>query len=171
MASNVSGRMGRILGILRTSLLKTLASKHKCRTSKIRQMYRVPNQEYTTYRVTLNRPGKEPLVATFGGMSLRRNPDGMGKDGFDANTAWFRSAGCRSEVVQHLIYGRKCALCGDEATIEMHHIRKLSDIDRPGRRPRERWEKIMAARRRKSIPVCASCHDDIHAGRYDGPRL
>ena len=171
MASNVSRRMGRILGILRTSLLKTLASKHKCRTSKIRRMYRVPNQEYMTYRVTLNRPGKEPLVATFGGMSLRRNPDGMGKDGFDANTAWFRPAGYRSEVVQHLIYGRKCALCGDEATIEMHHIRKLSDIDRPGRRPGERWERIMAARRRKSIPVCASCHDDIHAGSYDGPRL
>ena len=139
--------------------------------SKIRRMYRVPNQEYMTYRVTVNRPGKKPLVATFGGMPLWRNPDGMGMDGFDANAAWFRPAGCRSEVVQCLIYGRECALCGAEATIEMHHIRKLSDIDRPGRRPRQRWEKIMAARRRKSIPVCARCHDDIHAGRYDGPRL
>lgn len=49
----------------------------------------------------------------------------------------------------------------------MHHIRKLADIDRPGRRPRQPWEKIMAARRRKSIPVCGECHDDIHAGRYD----
>jgi group II intron reverse transcriptase/maturase len=171
MASNVSGRMGRILGILRSSLLKTLASKHKCKTSKIQRMYRVPNQEYTTYRVIVNRPGKEPLVATFGGMSLRKNPDGMGKDGFDPDAAWFRPAGYRSEVVQHLLYGRKCVLCDREASIEMHHIRKLSDIDRPGRRPRERWEKIMAARRRKSIPVCEECHDDIHAGRYDGPRL
>jgi group II intron reverse transcriptase/maturase len=171
MASNVSKRMGRILGILRSSLLKTLASKHKCRTSKIRRMYRVPNQEYMTYRVTINRPGKEPLVATFGGMSLQKNPDGMGKDGFDANAAWFRPAGCRSEVVQHLIYGRKCAVCGEEATIEMHHIRKLADIDRPGRRPKAGWEKLMAVRRRKFIPVCTACHDDIHAGRYDGPRL
>ena len=53
----------------------------------------------------------------------------------------------------------------------MHHIRKLSDIDRPGRRPKAQWEKIMSARRRKTIPVCKGCHDDIHAGRYDGLKI
>ena len=53
----------------------------------------------------------------------------------------------------------------------MHHIRKLSDIDRPGRRPKAQWEKIMSARRRKTIPVCKGCHDDIHAGRYDGRKI
>jgi hypothetical protein len=53
----------------------------------------------------------------------------------------------------------------------MHHIHKLSDIDRPGRRPKELWEKIMAARLRKKLPVCRDCHAQIHGGRYDGPRL
>jgi group II intron reverse transcriptase/maturase len=171
MASNVGKRMSRIWGILRLSLLKTLASKHRSTTSRIDKMYRVPDQEYTTYRKIIDRPGKKPLIAIFGGISLRKKPEGMGMDGFDPTAAWHRHAGKRSEVVQHLIYGKKCALCGAEATIEMHHIRKLSDIDRPGRRPKEQWEKIMAARRRKSIPVCKKCHDGIHAGRYDGPRL
>jgi hypothetical protein len=134
-------------------------------------VYRVPNQEYTTFRKIVNRPGKEPLVATFGGMSLKKNPDGMGKDGFDPTLAWRKPANSRSEVVQHLIYGGKCTICGCAGPVEIHHIRKLSDIDRPGRRPKAQWEKVMAARRRKFIPVCERCHDDIHAGRYDGPKM
>ena len=171
MASNVSKRMGRIKLILQVSLLKTLASKLKRRVRRIVKMYRVPDQEYTTYRKIIDRPGKEPLVATFGGMSLGRNPDGMGMDGFDPTLAWHRPAGKRSEVVQHLIYGGKCALCGSDDSVEMHHIRKLADIDRPGHRPKAPWEKVMAARKRKFIPVCDKCHDDIHAGRYDGPKF
>jgi group II intron reverse transcriptase/maturase len=171
MASNVGKRMSHIKTILQTSLLKTLAGKLKRKVSKIIKMYRVPNQDYTTFRKIINRPGKEPLVAIFGGMSLRKNADGMGKDGFDPELAWHRPASSRSEVVQHLIYGGKCAVCGIDGPVEMHHIRKLADIDRPGRRPKEPWEKIMAARRRKYIPVCTECHDGIHAGRYDGPRL
>jgi hypothetical protein len=115
-------------------------------------------------------PFKEPLVATFGGMSFKKNPDGMGEDGFNSVAAWNKPAGSRSEVVMHLLYG-SCVLCGGEGPVQMHHIRKLSDIDRPGRRPKERWEKIMAARKRKTIPVCKACHEGIHAGRHDGPRL
>ncbi len=79
------------------------------------------------------------------------------------------TSGNRSEVVQSLLYG-KCLLCGVKG-VEIHHIRKLADINRPGRRPKEPWEKVMAARRRKFIPVCIPCHDGIHAGRYDGPSL
>jgi hypothetical protein len=150
--------------------LKTLASKHKTKVGKIIEMYRVPDQEYTTYRATIARPGKEPLVATFGGMSLGKKPDGMGRDGFGHDAAWNEPANGRTEVVMHLLFG-SCALCGSEDAIEMHHIRKLSGIDRPGRRPKARWEKIMSARRRKAIPVCSGCHDDIHAGRYDGPKI
>jgi group II intron reverse transcriptase/maturase len=169
MASNVAGRMSRIQWILQTSLRKTLASKHRCKASKIDRKYRVTVQGYTAYRVEITRPGKAPLVATFGGMSFRKNPEGLGMEGFDPQLAWSMPAGPRSEAVMHLLYG-KCALCGAEG-VQMHHIRKLADINRPGRRPKEPWEKIMAARKRKFLPVCRACHDDIHAGRYDGPRL
>ena len=50
-------------------------------------------------------------------------------------------------------------------------IRKLADIDKPGRRPKAGWEKIMSARKRKTLVVCEDCHRIIHAGRYDGPAL
>ena len=35
----------------------------------------------------------------------------------------------------------------------------------------ETWEKIMAARRRKTLMVCKGCHDGIHTGVHDGPKL
>jgi hypothetical protein len=169
MTVNVNKRMSHIKWTLQISLLKTLASKLKTTMCKIIRMYRVPDQEYMTFRKVIDRPGKQPLVAEFGGMSFRRNPEGMGMDGFFPDRAWNRPASIRSVVVQHLLYG-KCVICGD-SPVQMHHIRKLSDIDSPGRRPKVWWERIMAARRRKSIPVCQRCHGGIHAGRYDGPRL
>src|SRR5262249_46205815 len=70
MASNVSRRMSRVKLTLQTSLLKTLARKHKTKVRRIIKKHRVPNQDYTTFRVTVTRPGKAALVATFGGMSL-----------------------------------------------------------------------------------------------------
>jgi hypothetical protein len=169
MAFNVSKRMSHIMWILRTSLLKTLASKLRKSVSQIIVLYRVPDQEFTTFRKIVERPGKKPLVAEFGGMSLGRTPDGMGSDGFNFREEWHRPASSRSEVVQYLTRG-VCAICGEDVE-QMHHIRKLADIDRPGRRPKAWWERVMAARRRKSLPVCKACHEGIHAGRYDGPRL
>jgi hypothetical protein len=96
-------------------------------------------------------------------------PDGMGKADFDFERAWFAHTGKRSEVVQRLLV-EKCELCGAEGLpVEVHHIRKLADIDRPGRRPKAPWEKIMSARKRKTLVLCRMCHDDITFGRFDGP--
>jgi hypothetical protein len=51
----------------------------------------------------------------------------------------------------------------------VHHVRKLAHIAGPG--PHQpQWAKIMANRRRKTIVVCAACHDHIHAGGA-APRL
>jgi len=169
MASNVSKRMSAIQWILQTSLLKTLASKLKRKLMQVKRMFKVPNQKPATYRKVVERPGKKPLVAEFGGLSLRRIPGGMGSDGFNYREEWHRPASNRAEVVQYLTHG-VCAICGEKVQ-EMHHIRKLADIDRAGRRPKAWWERIMSARRRKTLPVCRGCHDDIHAGRYDGPPL
>lgn len=170
MATNVSKRMSHIKWILQVSLLKTLANKLRITMGRVIKKYRAPDAEFAMFRRVIVRPGKEPLVATFGGISLSQNPDGMGMDDFDSQAVWNYPAGSRSEAVQHLLH-KVCLLCGEMGPVQMHHIRKLSDIDRPGRRPKEQWEKIMAARRRKMIPVCGRCHGHIHAGRYDGPKI
>lgn len=172
MAPNVGTRMGQIKWILSRSLLKTLARKYKCKSREILRRYRVYDPEKgMILRKVIERPDKEPLIAEFGGFPLERIPEGMGIKDFNLGLAWNLPANKRTEVVTRLLAGN-CELCEAEGVpIQMHHIRKLADIDQPGRRPKEPWEKIMAARRRKTLAVCAECHVLIHAGRYDGPRL
>ena len=58
-----------------------------------------------------------------------------------------------------------CELCGSQENIEVHHVRALKDLRRKGRVARPYWVGIMAARQRKMLVTCRSCHADIHAGR------
>jgi group II intron reverse transcriptase/maturase len=170
MATNVSRRMGDIKWILETSLTKTLAHKGRCRVTEVYRKYQVTVLDRKILRVILERPGKEALISVFGGIQFVRNPEGMGDTDFDPIQTWHLPASKRTEVVQRLLAG-KCELCEAEGPVQVHHIRKLADIDRAGRRPKANWEKVMAARKRKTLVVCKSCHEDIHAGKYDGPAL
>ena len=170
MAINVGqrSRMNYVKWMLETSLARTLASKHKCSVSGIFRKYQRIVNDQKVLCVVVERPDKNPLVAIFGGIEFSRKPDGLGIVNTDLEKSWYRHATHRSEVVQRLIAG-KCELCGAKGPVQMHHIRKLADLDRPGRRPKAEWQKIMAARRRKTLAVCEDCHVKIHNGRYDGP--
>ncbi|MEV4807882.1 hypothetical protein AB0K18_48505 [Nonomuraea sp. NPDC049421] len=48
---------------------------------------------------------------------------------------------------------------------QIHHLRKLADLSRPGRAGRPPWVELMAQRRRKATAVCSTCHQGIHNGR------
>jgi group II intron reverse transcriptase/maturase len=171
MATNVSKRLGHIKWVLNISLVKTLASKFKRKIKATLKIYKRHTPQGVVLTTEIKRNGKEPLVATFGGFPVERIPEGMGVVDFSFTETWFRPGSKRSEVVQRLISG-KCELCdAKDVPVQVHHIRKLADIDRPGRRPKATWEKIMSARRRKTLVVCEDCHRTIHAGRYDGPRI
>jgi group II intron reverse transcriptase/maturase len=170
MAINVSRRMYAIKYILETSLTKTLAHKHRIKVSQVFQKYRGINKvdNLLTIQVIVERPNKEPLIAVFGGFPIRRNPLGLGTTDFRFEDNWHAQGDHRSEIVERLL-SNKCELCGATGPLDMHHIRKLKDIDKPGQRSKPRWMRVMIARRRKSLAVCERCHKDIHAGRYDGP--
>jgi group II intron reverse transcriptase/maturase len=173
MAVNVGNksRMTYVKWLLETSLTKTLAIKFQCKVSDIYRRYAVTVLDRKMLQVVLERPDKEPLVATFGGIPFERIPEGMGAVDFRFESAWHQPANNCSEVVQRLLAG-KCELCGIEGEpVQVHHIRKLADIDRPGRRPKTGWERTMSARRRKTLVVCEDCHRIIHAGHHDGPAL
>jgi hypothetical protein len=173
MAVNVGNkkRMTYLKGMLEKSLTKTLASKCRCKVSDIYRRYAVRILGRKALQVVIKRPDKGPLVATFGGIPFERIPDGKGMVDFRFEATWHQQANKRSEVVQRLLVGN-CELCGVKGEpVQVHHIRKLADIDRPGRRPKAGWEKVMSARKRKTLVVCLDCHRIIHAGRYDGPAL
>ena len=110
------------------------------------------------------------MVAVFGGIPFVRESKGQVSADFHLNKAWWYPASARSEVVDRLL-NETCELCGAEGPVQMHHIRKLADLNKPGRKPKAEWEKAMIARKRKTLAVCENCHNDIHAGRYDGTSL
>ncbi|HEU5375336.1 MAG TPA: hypothetical protein VFV38_07860 [Ktedonobacteraceae bacterium] len=73
----------------------------------------------------------------------------------------------RSELERRLL-AQICEHCGATRlteTLEVHHIRALKDLNRYEGREKPSWVKIMAARRRKTLVLCRTCHQDLHAGR------
>ena len=161
-------RLGQLKWVMETSLTKTLAKKLKTTRAKIYRRYRAclqtPQGTYKALQVRVDRgPGKPPLTAHFGGVPLRWNKWVKINDEFQP--IWSR----RSELVERLL-AQKCELCGATQNVEVHHIRKLANLEQTGRTKSE-WAKMMAARRRKTLVVCQSCHNLIHAGRYDGSAL
>lgn len=121
--------------------------------------------EYGTYKVLEARVerglGKKPLIAHFGGIPLRWNK--WAAPEVTIEPIWSQ----RSKIVQRLL-AEKCELCGATTHLEAHHTRKLADLSVRGQRIKPGWMKRMTARRRKSLMVCQRCHNEIHAGRYDG---
>ncbi|WP_410625590.1 RNA-directed DNA polymerase [Amycolatopsis sp. cmx-8-4] len=61
-----------------------------------------------------------------------------------------------------------CEICRRTVDVQVHHVRKLADLGEPGPLQSLR-AKAMANRRRKTLVVCASCHDQIHTGRSAAP--
>lgn len=174
IATNVAQRMHRIKWILMTSLGKTLACKHKISVSQAFRRYAMRDENGHRIKgvlgVTIERPEKKPLVATCGGFPLTREREMATVCDFSLDRAWYRHSTVRSELVARLL-ANQCELCGAEGDVETHHIRKLKDLDKPGRKPKAPWERFMASRRRKTIVVCQKCHAATHGGQYDGASL
>src|SRR5262249_39666499 len=108
MAVNVSQRMNRIGWMLQRSLTKTLARKYRCKGSEILKRHRAILPDFgdgpqKVLRVVVERPGKDPLVAVYGGIPFKRIPDGKGAVNFDFEQAWFAPGCRRTEVVQRLL--------------------------------------------------------------------
>ncbi len=155
---------------METSLVRTLAKKFKTSRRRIYGRFRAQLQtEAGTYKVLEVREErgtpKKSLVTHFGGIPLRWNKWVAISD-THAKPIWSG----RSEVVERLL-AQECELCGATDKIEVHHIRKLSDLDQAGRPDKPSWMKVMAARRRKTLVVCQRCHHDVQYGRYDGTAL
>lgn len=162
LAQNLAA-LGYLRWTMETSLLKTLASKHHPsvtqEATRLKAVAQTPEGPRTCLKLIIPREGKSPLTATFGGLSLKRR-----KHPVIADQVIRPYPRMRSELVERLL-NDTCEVCGSKERIEMHHIRKLADLNTQGRREKPLWMKIMIARQRKSIPLCRTCHEAIHANR------
>jgi group II intron reverse transcriptase/maturase len=162
MAHNVY-QLNKLKWIMETSLTKTLAAKLKRSVRKVYAKFHttllVDQKPYKGLQVVIERKeGKKPVVAQWGGIPLQRRIDLPLPD--TPYPYW----GARTELVQRLL-ADTCEVCGSQTAIEVHHIRALKDLKRYGRAEKPTWVKTMAARHRKTLVVCRSCHKDIHHGR------
>ena len=156
-------RLNRLHWIMVTSLLKTLAGKYDTSVTKMAHQYgatiETPHGPRTCLQVSVDRgKDRKPLVATFGGIPLRRQKNAVLRDR-EPVLATSR----RKELVHRLLAGR-CELCGQADQVRVHQIRKLSDLNQPGQPDQPEWVQIMTRRRRKTLVVCEACHDSIHTG-------
>ena len=149
--------------VMKRSLLKTLAAKHRTTSAVMRAKYQMTTQtsEGKTLQcleVQVEREGKPPLIAQFGGISLSRKPYAILLD------KPYVHKNDRTEILKRLLADR-CELCGSTKNVEVHHIRKMADLKQKGRKEKPEWVKQMAVRHRKTLVVCQTCHRDIHAGQ------
>jgi len=164
MATNVCS-LYKVKWILEISLFKTLARKHQTSVNKLVKKYKTTTDtehgRFVCVEVFVARDGKPPLVARYGGMSLRRNIKAVVKDKV---FHILRAGGGRTELLQRLL-ADECEACGGKENVEVHHIRKLADLLKSGRKEKPAWMKVMIARRRKTLVLCHSCHVKLHAGQ------
>lgn len=162
MAQNVSW-LYKLHWIMQSSLLKTLAYKHKTTVGKMKKKYEAETVDEKTgktlkcLKVVVERKERKPLTAQFGGISLTHKRKTVIDD------MPYKVWGGRTELLKRLL-ADTCELCGSTEDIEVHHVRKLADLKTKGKAEKPVWIQIMATRNRKTLVVCRNCHNDIHHG-------
>jgi hypothetical protein len=156
-------QLNRLKWVMERSLTQTLAHKLRISVSTIYRRYQTilqtRNGSYIGLQVTVERgEGQKPLIAYWGGISLKRNMKAV------LNDSPLQIVGPRTELERRLL-ANTCELCGSQENVQVHHVRALKDLQKEGKIPPPYWVQIMAARQRKTLVVCQKCHRDIHAGR------
>jgi hypothetical protein len=143
-----------------TSMLKTLAAKHRSSVTKMaaRHQAKVTTDDgpRTCFEARLKREGKKDLVARFGGIILRQDRRAVITD--PAPVPYITP---RKELI-HRLRKRRCELCEHGTTVTVHQVARLADLGTTGP-GQPAWAALMAKMRRKTLIVCAPCHACIHA--------
>lgn len=146
--------MSKLQWIWETSLLKTLANKHK--TSVNQTVKRLKTDAGLV--LTVQTEHETRSIRVFRLKDLRTPMSNNPHLDVQPNTyIWTLS---RSEVMKRL-NGKQCEYCETaEGPFEVHHIRKLKDVAQG----KELWQQMMAARHRKTLILCQQCHHRLPRG-------
>jgi group II intron reverse transcriptase/maturase len=143
-----------------TSMLKTLALKHRSTVTKMAARHKAKIETSdglrTCFEARKHREGRKDLVARFGGIILRQNRRAVIRDPAPGPPLY-----PRKELIRRL-RKRECELCETGATVAVHQVTGLKELGRPGT-GQPAWAALMAKMRRKTLIVCAACHEYIHA--------
>ena len=150
MASNF-GKLNYFAYLMEYSCLKTLAAKHRASIAKIKTMFKDGHGRWGIPYET--KSGKKRCY--FANYHDCKDS----KNGNDTVSKAYVINAHSITTLESRLCAHKCELCGttEAEHYEVHHVNKLKNLD--GKRY---WEKVMIAKRRKTLVLCRECHHKIH---------
>lgn len=138
--------------LMEYSCLKTLAGKHRSKVSKIRAMYKDGTGKWAIPYETKTGIKK---------MYFANYADCKGKKFTDIIPQTAKNYSHDVTTLESRLKAKLCEVCGctESDRYEIHHVNKVKTL-----KGKSEWEKIMIAKRRKTIVVCHKCHMAIHHG-------
>ncbi|WP_182654265.1 reverse transcriptase domain-containing protein [Alistipes indistinctus] len=138
--------------IMEYSMYKTFAGKYRSTVRKINKKYR-RNKLFT---VKYEQKG---IIKsrTFYKTSFKRRTTAFNGS---CDIEPYSIADVSRTNLTDRLKAEKCELCGATGKLIMHHVRNLKDL-----KGKESWERLMSARKRKTIALCPSCHRLRHLGK------
>lgn len=156
---NYAVMRARVLYILYYSLVLTFASKLKLGTK-----HRVLNKFGPSLAIR-DQSGK--VIAAFDPSTFPKVAPGF--RGVTYNPEAYTERISRISPRSLQVVEKYCRICGSTDNLEMHHVKHLrkGGVEAKG----DHLLKSMIRMNRKQITVCRDCHEKIHGGSYNGPRL
>lgn len=165
LAYDAKSKLSQLQYMANYSLFKTLAGKHKSRLTTVLRRLREGSEFIHRYAPS----GKPKEMRVFTLKHMEKQVNGEGVDEIP-NTLYLTTS--RSELIRRM-EANICEYCGKETPdCEIHHVQKLKDLQK---KPElEHWERVMIARNRKTMVLCAgttdSCHELLHTGKLPDNR-
>jgi hypothetical protein len=150
MANNVVKCIGNFAGLMLHSCLRTFGAKYRCSAGLIKERYMRDGKFTVPY------PTKQGLKqAVFYRKLVGDKSPMLGQ--VDSLPAYKRYD--KPNDLAARVKGRICELCGKETgDLQIHLVKRLKDLS--GKQP---WEQLMLRMRRRTLAVCADCHQNtIH---------
>jgi group II intron reverse transcriptase/maturase len=138
--------------LMEYSCLKTLAAKHKCSIANVKKIYKDGKGKWCIPYQT--KAGKKKLY--FAKYSDSKKI----KESSDTRTNAAVVHAYSKTTFESRLKAKQCELCGttESNRYEIHHVNKVKNLS-----GKELWERVMIAKRRKTIVVCEECHRTIHS--------
>jgi hypothetical protein len=155
LADNLRDGADKVLWLTTGSFFRTLAGKRQSTVKKVASSLKQGPGRYVLALKEEGKASKEyALVSSTRqlkqGMSISQQLD------LNPNTWMYKN---RTELGKRLL-AQQCEWCGTrQRQIEVHHVRKLGSL-----KGKVAWERQMIQRHRKTMVLCAECHDELHAG-------
>ena len=160
LAENRSDALNEMIYIIKYSLAHTLAAKHRLSLLETFKCYG-NNLMIKTEKRIISLDAPTSLSASYLDKrytKTKRYPS-RSIDLYDP----FKTS---NYSLTQTILDQPCLICANTENIEVHHVNHLKNAKDKGNIAR-----LMAELNRKVVLLCMSCHDKVHAGKYDGVSL